>query len=321
LRRPADHIPTTISPEAQAALKDWDFTFLEATLPTPNDLPSWRQARATTEESFRPLNDWALQEYQPAIVSTRLGGVPVLDIKPRGWQESPRLLVYAHGGAYTLQSAQSTLVCSVPVAGDTGLRIISVDYSLAPEARWPIALDQVVAVLRALMAEGHSLKELAIYGDSAGSGLAAGAVLQMRDLGLGMPAAVVLWSPWSDITPTGDSFQTLREADLVLHYDRHLKNSADAYVDPQNQKHPNVSPVYADYRPGFPPTLIQGGTQEIFLSNFVRHYRVLDQAGIPVLLDLYEGMWHVFQAFHPTLPESKLARRKMGQFLKKNMAY
>jgi acetyl esterase/lipase len=171
------------------------------------------------------------------------------------------------------------------------------------------------------MAEGHSLKELAIYGDSAGSGLAAGAVLQMRDLGLGMPAAVVLWSPWSDITPTGDSFQTLREADLVLHYDRHLKNSADAYVDPQNQKHPNVSPVYADYRPGFPPTLIQGGTQEIFLSNFVRHYRVLDQAGIPVLLDLYEGMWHVFQAFHPTLPESKLARRKMGQFLKKNMAY
>ena len=94
-----------------------------------------------------------------------------------------------------------------------------------------------------------------------------------------------------------------------------LKNSADAYADPGDQKHPYVSPVYGDATKGFPPTLIQGGTEEIFLSNFIRHYQVLDQAGVPVKLDLYEGMWHVFQAYSPDIPESKLARGKAKRFL------
>jgi monoterpene epsilon-lactone hydrolase len=75
-----------------------------------------------------------------------------------------------------------------------------------------------------------------------------------------------------------------------------------------------VSPVYADFNKGFPPTLIQGGTKEIFLSNMVRFYQALDQAGIPVRLDIYEGMWHVFQAYHWNLPESRLARKKMSDF-------
>jgi acetyl esterase/lipase len=104
-----------------------------------------------------------------------------------------------------------------------------------------------------------------------------------------------------------------------LYYPGSLKNCADAYAAPSDQKHPYVSPVYGDYSQGFPPTLIQAGTKEIFLSNAVRHYQALDNAGIPVKLDLYEGMWHIFQVFNYDLPESKTARKKVRAFLSQHM--
>ena len=98
-----------------------------------------------------------------------------------------------------------------------------------------------------------------------------------------------------------------------------LKNAADAYADPKDQKNPYVSPVYGDYSKGFPPTLIQGGTKEIFLSDFVREYRAIDSAGGTAVLDIYEGMPHVFQAVIFDSPESQQAIRKMKKFLEKYM--
>jgi acetyl esterase/lipase len=142
----------------------------------------------------------------------------------------------------------------------------------------------------------------------------------MRDRGMGMPAAVVLWSPWSDITNTGDTYATLADADPVLRYPGNLKNCADAYAEPKDQKNPYVSPVYGDYSKGFPPTLIQVGTKEIFLSNAVRLYQALDNADVSVKLDPYEGMYHVFQAFNWNLPESQLARKKVSAFLDQHLA-
>jgi acetyl esterase/lipase len=238
-----------------------------------------------------------------------------LDVKPKNWRPSAKILVYLHGGSYTFGSAKSSLANAVLVAEATGLRVVSVDYTVAPRARWRQVTDQVVAVVNALRQEGHSLKDIAVQGTSAGGGLAAAAVLKMRDQGLGMPAAVVLWSPWSDITETGDSYATLKAADPSLIYGTSLKASAAAYADPAEQKNPYVSPVYGDYTKGFPPTLIQGGTKEIFLSNFVRQYQSIDAAGQTAKLDLYEGMVHVFQLRLPDSPESQLAFMKMKNFL------
>ncbi len=134
-----------------------------------------------------------------------------------------------------------------------------------------------------------------------------------------MPAAVVLWSPWADITETGDTYVTLRDAEPAYRYAGGLKLAADAYADPMDQKNPYVSPVYGDYTQGFPPTLIQGGTKEIFLSNFVGLYQALDAAGQTVKLDLYEGMPHVFQSKLPDSPECKLALKKMKDFLAQHL--
>lgn len=308
-------VPTTISKEAKAALARFDRAARNTPLPAPNDSEAWKKVQTGIEAKYAQAAAAVVKQYQSSIDERRLGGVPVLDIKPRGWRENKRVLVYTHGGAYTMYRARSRLLSAVPMANDTGLRVISVDYTLAPHAQWKETTDQVVTVVQELLKEGRTLKNVAIYGESAGGGLAAGAVLKMRDKKLGMPSAVVLWSPWSDITETGDTYTTLQNADPLLYYPGNLKNCADAYAPPADQKHPYVSPVYGDYAQGFPPTLIQVGTKEIFLSNAVRQYQALDNAGIPVKLDVYEGMWHIFQVFTHDIPEAKLARGKVKAFL------
>src|SRR6185436_19936614 len=113
------------------------------------------------EKKREEANAAVVRTYEPSIETRRLGGVPVLDIKPRGWKKSSQVLVYTHGGAYTMYSAKSRLMSAVPMAADTGRRVISVDYTLAPHAQWTEITDQVVAVIQALREEGHSLREIA----------------------------------------------------------------------------------------------------------------------------------------------------------------
>ena len=170
----------------------------------------------------------------------------MLDIKPKGWKDNGKVLVHAHGGAYALYSAHSRLPSSVPAATATGLRVISVDYRVAPQGKWQQVTDEVLAVFAALGKEWYRPKDIAIYGESAGGALAAGSVLKMREQSQGMPAAVVLWSPWADITNTGDSAITLKDFEPTYLYEKHLRQAAAAYADPKDQKHPYVSPVYSD---------------------------------------------------------------------------
>ncbi len=316
---PYVNIPDTISPEAQAVLRMMPDPNQAPSAPNPTEIEQWKVVQATMEARNLERQKDLVERLGPDVTKQDLDGVPVLEVKPRNWRDNGKVMVYTHGGAYTVQSAASTLGSSALMADATGLRVISIDYTLAPHAKWQEVTDQVVTVFTELGIQGYAMQDIAIYGDSAGGGLAAGSVLKMRDQGMGMPAAVVLWSPWSDITETGDTYATLKYAEPSYIYENALKPSADAYADPKDQKHPYVSPVYGDYSKGFPPTLIQGGTKEIFLSNFIRHYQALDIAGQTVKLDLYEGMIHVFQAAIPDSPESKLALFKVDAFLKEHL--
>lgn len=287
--------------------------------PGPNDIEGWRRIHAEYEAQRLETSARLAEQLGVKIVERTLGGVRVLDITPKGWKDDGRVLVYAHGGAYTLFTARSTLTSSATGAAYTRLRVISIDYTNPPKARWQAVTDEVVSVFKALTEQGVPMKKVAFYGDSAGGSLATGSVLKMRDQGLALPAAVVLWSPWSDITETGDSYVTLRDAEPSYLYDTTLGPAAAAYADLKEQKHPYVSPVYGDFSKGFPPTLIQGGTRELFLSNFVRLYQAMDTAGVSVRLDLYEGMPHVFQNKLPDSPEAQLALKKMKLFLEEHL--
>ncbi len=198
----------------------------------------------------------------------------------------------------------------------TGLRVISVDYTLTPHARWDKIQEQVISVFKALLAEGYTMDGIAIYGDSAGGGLAASTVLNLRDRGMGMPAAAVLWAPWVDIRIEGDTMFTLENHDPMLSH-RVLEVGAPAYAGELDFTDPRVSPMFADFSKGYSPTLIQAGTKEMTLSNAVRFYQTLDAAGQDTTLDIYEGMWHVFQ--QNDVPEAEVAVSKSAAFINEHL--
>lgn len=316
--RPFVSIPDTVSPEARAFLKTMTDPALLPAWPEAGDVAGWKNMYEAREATARPLVEAAIKKYEPTIKERTLGGVPVIEVRPKGWKDNGKQLVYTHGGAYTFFSARSSLTRAILGAETTGWRVISIDYTVAPKGKWQQVTDEVVAVFEALAKEGVPARKTVIYGDSAGGGLAAGAVLKMRDKGMEMPAAVVLWSPWADITNSGDTADTLRHAEPRYLYDKHLGKAADAYADRKEQRNPYVSPVYGDFSKGFPPTLIQGGTKEIFLSHFLRLYQAIDSAGGEVKLDIYDGMTHVFMAGDAEMPESKAALARLRMFVERH---
>jgi epsilon-lactone hydrolase len=314
------YIPTTISKAAQEILKNLTMDIPTFVVPNSDDLKGWKKLNQQIGPMFMQLFQPIVDRYQPNITATKIGDVNVLDIKPKDWRDNGKVLVYLHGGGYVSLDANSTLGNAAIVANSTGLRVISIDYSLAPASKWNQTTDEVVSVIQALKDQGYSLDDIAMYGDSAGGGLVAGSVLKMRDEGVGMPAALALWSPWTDLMGVGDTFFTLENADPFLSNDLEIK-MAGAYANPSDQKNSYVSPVYGDFSNGFPPTLIQGGTKEMLLSDFVRLYQALDQANIPVKLDIYEGMPHVFQTFLQNTTESNIAISKTSDFLREYLGY
>lgn len=316
------YIPKTVSKEAREELQKITFSSAKSKVPDPNDLNEWKKQYYDSESFYVQLSKPIMDLYQSNIIETKVDGVQVVDIKPKIWNNNGKVLVYAHGGGYAFGSANSTLGSPILVANATGLRILSIDYTVAPFSKWNQITDEIIAVTQALKdQQGYSLDDITMYGDSAGGGLVTGSILKMRDKGLGMPAALVLWSPWLDLTGNGDTYFTLKDVDPYLSYDSFLRNVADAYADPADQNNPYVSPAYGNFSQGYTPTLIQGGTREIILSDFIRFYQALDQAGIPVKLDLYEGMPHVFQTFFHNTTESNIAVSKTNEFLKEYLNY
>jgi len=311
-------VPSTVSAGWKTFFEQCPDPTKENHWPAATDLESWAKLRLELDKPLLEAADQLVKQYGVSVESKTFDGVPILEVKPKDWKDNGKVLVHIHGGAFTLFSARSSLRSSALVASTTGLRIISIDYSCAPAARWQEILQQVLTVFRSLQKQGIPVNHTAIYGDSAGGALAAGAVLKMRDSGMGMPRAIILWSPWADITETGDTYTTLRDAEPCYTYERELGPSAAAYADPADQKNPYVSPVYGDFSKGFPPTLIQGGTRELLLSGFVRLFQAIDNAQQKVKLDIYEGMPHVFQFKLPQSKEAQTALGKMTDFLKQN---
>ncbi|MTV36996.1 alpha/beta hydrolase [Duganella radicis] len=314
--------PLTISVQAQFEMNKFQQNLgeppAEAAQPGPDDIEAWRPLQENFIKWIEPFSRPLLRQFHYTQAARTIGGVPVIEVTPAHWKNDGKVMVYVHGGGYVFGSAASNLLSAVLAADATHMRVVAVDHTVAPRGKWQQATSEVVSVLTGLKNEGYPLRSIAVFGDSAGGGLAAGAVLKMRDQGLGMPGAVVLWSPWSDITEAGDTYATLKDVDF-LRYKEQLGPAAAAYAAPAEQKNPYVSPVYGDYSKGFPPTLIQGGTREIFLSNFIRQYQAIDSAGGDAKLDLYEGLPHVFQVLLANTPESQLALRKMNEFLQARM--
>ncbi len=308
-------IPTTVSPQAKQTLEQ-TYVFLKQIAQAPQVSPvtqeDWDRRNAIANAVIGPRVKAATDALNLSTHEEMLGGVPVLRIRPPGYTPRNRTLIYAHGGGYVFFSARTSLTVPALIAIASGDEVISVDYTLAPRGNWRTATDQVIAAYMGVLATRQP-GQVGMLGDSAGGGLVAGAVLKMRDQNVPLPGALYLLSPWADITYTGDTYTTLAAADPSLDF-KSLKASANAYAAPADQRNPYVSPVYGDYKKAFPPTLIQGGTREIFVSNFVRQYQAIRGGGHEAVLDLYEGMPHVFQALIPNTPETATSISRAAAF-------
>ena len=235
---------------------------------------------------------------------------------PAEWIETPDstlgVMLYLHGGAYSLGSVVTHRELIARLAGATRRKALAINYRLAPENPFPAALDDTVAAYRWLLAQGISPDRIVIAGDSAGGGLAIAALVALRDAGTALPAAAVCFSPWLDLTLSGASVRTQAAADPILDA-ASLDRYARAYAAGHPLNHPLLSPLFADLR-GLPPVLLQVGSEEILFDDSTRLAEDARAAGVAVTLQTWEGLFHVFQMFS-FLPETARAVEHVAKFL------
>lgn len=255
----------------------------------------------------------------PADVTLRrtaLGGVPALRVATPATEPHRRIL-FLHGGAYICGSPELYRQLLWRIAGAARAEVAAIDYRLAPEHPFPAALDDAVAAWRALLIEGGEPQQIAVVGDSAGGGLTLALALRLRDAGEPLPGAVVALSPWTDLACTGESLYRKAAADPILNPDD-VAHLAGFYLSGADPHSPYASPLYGDPR-GLPPTLIQVGSDEILRDDAVRMADRMRLAGVPVELESWPRMPHVWHAFAALLPEARQAIARIGEFLHRRL--
>ena len=226
------------------------------------------------------------------------------------------VILFLHGGGYCVGSLDSHRPLSATLAKASGLTVFALDYRLAPEHPYPAALNDAVSAYRSLLDEGH--ERIVLAGDSAGGGLALATALSLRDAGLPSPAALLLVSPWGDLGCGGATMVSNAAADPMLSQPA-LQRWAAAYVGRVPTDHPLCSPLFADLK-GLPPVILQAGSDEILLDDTLRLEKALQQARVPVTLQVYPGLWHDFHLQAGVLDEADEAIGKLGSFARETLA-
>ncbi|CAN7584844.1 alpha/beta hydrolase [Phenylobacterium sp. LjRoot219] len=282
--------PPTVSPQARAFLANPP-VMAGSSPPDPNDKAAWRASIAEGNKSLIDFLAARAQAVPAEILTHELPRTPVYEVVPTSLPVAHKdyAILYIHGGAYVHGAGLAGAYMAHPLAGEARLRAFCVDYRMPPDHPFPVGLDDSVDAYR-WMLERYRPENLAVAGSSAGGGLAAALVLKARDLGLPLPGACVLGTPEADLTESGDSFETNDTVDVVLQH--RLRESVALYADGHDLRDPYLSPIFADFTKGFPPTILTSGTRDLFLSNTVLLHRALLRAGLEAELHVWEAMPH-----------------------------
>jgi monoterpene epsilon-lactone hydrolase len=307
-------VPATISEAAR--------TFLRTPYAGSALAPSGSSA-AELKRGIQAFNDAFLEMMAPflaampvTVESSELAGVAVYIGTPNEMPAANRGKVNfaIHGGGLVLLGGEAVSFDAAASALRGNCRAVSLDYRMPPDHPYPAALDDCMAVYRALLKQ-HQPQDIFVSGGSAGGNLAGAVALRIRDEGLPVPAAVLLMTPELDLTESGDTFQTLRDIDVVLK--KGLPEFNALYAAGHDLAHPYLSPLFGDFSKGYPPTFIQTGTRDLFLSNSARMHRALCNAGIPAELHVWEAMPH--GGFGGMSPEDDDVRAAVRRFLAKHV--
>jgi monoterpene epsilon-lactone hydrolase len=312
-------VPTDVSPEMQKIIA------------APRN-PAWNVLWKTGEEWRAAANAQAAKTVEgiPAMRErlhvtmqpTTMDGVRVYVVTPNVIppEHRDKLLIHVHGGCYVMFPGEAGTSEAIMMAGLGHFKVISVDYRMPPEGYFPAALDDAMTVYKAALKTSDP-KKMAVFGTSAGGALVLEMMLQAKQQGLPLPAAIAPGTPMADVTKTGDTFYTNEMVDNVL---VSRDGSCDAgtlvYAHGHDLKDPLLSPVYGDMH-GFPPAILSTGTRDLLLSNTVRVHRKLRQAGVDAQLEVFEGQSHAQYQFDDRVPETREAFGEITAFFDRHLGH
>jgi monoterpene epsilon-lactone hydrolase len=260
------------------------------------------------------------QKNSPIPDNVKVKGIDAGGV-PAEWQLAPnasrdKVILYFHGGGFILGSPNSHRLFTVTLGSETKMRVLSVDYRLAPEHQFPASLEDCVTAYKWLLSEGFDPKKIIIMGDSAGGNLTLITLLKLKEENLPLPAGAICLSPVTDWNFADESFWKNAETDPIL---------ADAgsfwwyyaYAGDSDKNNPYLSPIYGNMEK-LPPLLLQASKSEMLYSDSKRFVEKAKSAGVDATLQVWDDMPHVFQSFGLNiLPESKEAIEEIKNFVKK----
>lgn len=269
---------------------------------TPEDLEKQRRAQDALGNMAASMSGLVWEPFE-------LDGMDAAWMRLEREHKRRRVILYCHGGGYTSGGLGFSKVLASKLCRATGMDVLAFDYRLAPEDPFPAAIEDGQAAWDYLMRLGFGARDVILAGDSAGGNLSLVLCLRLREEGRLLPGAILLMSPWTDMTMTGESMLERAEIDPAL-TPEYIRAVREAYAGGLDPAQPQLSPLYGDFR-GFPPTLIQVGTHEILYSDAERLAERMRAAGVECRLEVWDNMWHDFQMY-----PSKTASNAM-----QNMAY
>ncbi len=278
-----------------------------AATPDTMDLEDLERQRRGQELLGRLVAPMAGMSWEPFS----LDGMEAAWVRPHRGHDRRRCILYCHGGGYTSGNLGYSRILASKLAHITGYEVLAFEYRLAPEHPFPAAPDDAMKAWDYLMHLGYGARDVVVAGDSAGGNLALVLTHRLKGEGRRLPGALILMSPWTDLTASGKSYRERVELDPVLTLN-YIHAVREAYARGQDWSAPLLSPMFGDLS-AFPPTLIQAGTNEILLSDSIRLRDRMIQAAVPCRLEVWTDLWHVFQMF--PMKKATEAMESIGRFL------
>ncbi|WP_232525255.1 alpha/beta hydrolase [Motilimonas pumila] len=288
-------------------------------VPVPKNTQAWLEAQVIADQPAIETAKEVVERLNISYEAKQYAGVDTFFVTPEtiAPEYANKWLIHIHGGAFVLGGGEAALREASWVADGIGAKVISIDYSKPPLHPYPAAIDDVVAVWKALT-KTQSAESTAIFGTSAGGNITLATALKLQELGLPTPGALFVGTPAVDLKETSDSWHTLKGLDPLGEREGALSAAFELYAGGEKLDNPLISPVYADIKT-FPPTIFISGTRDLLLSDTVRMHRKLRAADVDTQLHVYDGQAHADYMIGSVteMPESEDALKEIGLFFNK----
>lgn len=270
----------------------------------PEDLARQRAAQDILGRLAAPMSGMRWEPFD-------LDGIKAAWVRPEWGHDPTQIILYCHGGGYTSGNLGYSRPLASKLSHASGWETVCFEYRLAPEHPYPAAVEDAVRVWDYLMYQGYGARDITVAGDSAGGNLALVLLHRLKAEGRQLPKHLVLLSPWTDMTASGESYtqRALLDPTITMEYIQAVRT---AYAGGANLNDPMLSPLFGDFK-GFPPTLIQVGSNELLYSDSERLRDRMRSAGVLCQMEEWKEMWHVFQMM--PIRKATEAMEHVGRFL------